>query len=212
MFLDEVFAKKDEFLSLVFNKEYVKKGTGNDYKSLEGFLFPGTYKLPKKFKVEYVVDTMYTDFKKYVPADFKEKVAAQGLTEYEAIILASIVQKETYNVFEAPIVASVYYNRLNIDMILQADPTILYGKFLRGEYEIKIGKADLRDETNIYNTYKHKGLTPTPICNPSLIALEAVANPAKTNYLFFVASKDGEHLFSETYDVHRRYVNEHQKQ
>ncbi len=71
--------------------------------------------------------------------------------------------------------------------------------------------ADLRDETNIYNTYKHKGLTPTPICSPSLIALEAVANPAKTNYLFFVASKDGEHLFSETYDVHRRYVNEHQK-
>ncbi len=205
-------AKKDEFLSLVFNKEYVKKVTGNDYKSLEGFLFPGTYKFPKKFKVEYVVDTMYTDFKKYLPADFKEKVAAQGLTEYEAIILASIVQKETYNVFEAPIVASVYYNRLNIDMILQADPTILYGKFLRGEFEIKIGKADLRDETNIYNTYKHKGLTPTPICNPSLIALEAVANPAKTNYLFFVASKDGEHLFSETYDVHRRYVNEHQKQ
>ena len=96
-------------------------------------------------------------FISYSPADFKEKTAAQGLTEYEAIILASIVQKETYNVFEAPIVASVYYNRLNIDMILQADPTILYGKFLRGEYEIKIGKADLRDETNIYNTYKHKG-------------------------------------------------------
>ncbi len=182
-------AKKDEFLSLVFNNEYAKKVTGYDYKSLEGFLFPGTYKFPKNFKPEYVVDTMYADFKKYLPADFKEKTAAQGLTEYEAIILASIVQKETYNVFEAPIVASVYYNRLNIDMILQADPTILYGKFLRGEYEIKIGKADLRDETNIYNTYKHKGLTPTPICSPSLIALEAVANPAKTNYLFFVASK-----------------------
>ena len=205
-------AKKDEFLSLVFNKEYVKKITGSEHKSLEGYLFPGTYKFPKNFKAEYVVDTMYADFKKYLPADFKEKTAAQGLTEYEALILASIVQKETYNVFEAPIVASVYYNRLNIDMILQADPTILYGKFLRGEFKIKIGKADLRDETNIYNTYKHKGLPPTPICNPSLIALEAVANPAKTNYLFFVASKDGEHLFSETYDVHRRYVNEHQKQ
>lgn len=204
--------KKDEFLSLVFDKEYVKKITGSEYKSLEGFLFPGTYKFPKNFKAENVVDTMYGDFKKYLPADFKEKTAAQGLTEYEAIILASIVQKETYDVFEAPIVASVYYNRLNIDMILQADPTILYGKFLRGDFEIKIGKADLRDETNIYNTYKHKGLPPTPICNPSLIALEAVANPAKTNYLFFVASKDGEHLFSETYDVHRRYVNEHQKQ
>lgn len=204
-------ADKVDFLSLVFNKDYVKKVTGGDYDSLEGFLFPGTYKFPKNYKVEYIVDTMYGDFKKYLPADFKEKVVAQGLTEYEAIILASIVQKETYNVFEAPIVASVYYNRLNINMILQADPTILYGKFLRGEFEIKIGKADLKDETNIYNTYKHKGLTPTPICNPSLIALEAVANPAKTNYLFFVASKNGEHLFSETYDVHRRYVNEHQK-
>ncbi len=202
---------KNEFLKLVFNKEYIKNVTGQNYQSLEGFLFPGTYKFPKKCKAEYVIDTMYKSFKQYLPTDFKEKTKSLGLTEYEAIILASIVQKETYNVFEAPIVASVYYNRLNINMILQADPTILYGKFLRGAFEIKIGKADLRDKTNIYNTYKHKGLPPTPICNPSLIALEAVANPAKTNYLFFVASKDGEHLFSETYDTHRRYVNEHQK-
>ena len=203
--------KRDDFINLVFNKEYVKKVTGGDYESLEGFLFPGTYKFPKNFKANNVVDTMYSDFKKYLPANFKEKAASHGLTEYEALILASIVQKETYNVFEAPIVASVYYNRLNIDMILQADPTILYGKFLRGNFEIKIGRDDLRDETNIYNSYKHKGLPPTPICNPSLIALEAVANPAKTDYLFFVASKDGEHLFSETYDMHRRYVNEHEK-
>lgn len=202
---------KDAFLKTVFDKNYVKEITGKTYESLEGFLFPGTYLFPKNFGVRNVVDTMYNDFKKYLPADFKEKVAAKGLDEYEAIILASIVQKETYNSREAPIVASVYYNRLNIDMILQADPTILYGNFLRGDFEIKIGRSDLRDETNIYNTYKHKGLPPTPICNPSLVALEAVANPADTKYIFFVASRDGEHLFSETYEEHKRYVDEHQK-
>ncbi len=203
--------KRDDFLSAVFNKNIVKEVTGQDYTSLEGFLFPGTYFFPKNASPKVIINTMYGDFKKNLPANFKEKVAAHGLSEYEAIILASIVQKETYNIIEAPVVASVYYNRLNIDMILQADPTILYGKFLRGHYEINISKQDLRDETNRYNTYKRKGLTPTPICNPSLIALEAVANPANTKYLFFVASKDGEHLFSETYDIHRRYVNEHQK-
>lgn len=202
---------KDEFLNLVFNKEYIKKVTGEEHNSLEGFLFPGTYKFPKKYKSSGVVDTMYGNFKKNLPVNFKEKVTNYNLSVYEAIILASIVQKETYNILEAPVVASVYYNRLKINMILQADPTILYGKFLRGDFEIKISKKDLRDETNIYNTYKHKGLPVTPICNPSLIALESVANPAKTSYLYFVASKNGEHLFSETYDTHRRYVNEHQK-
>lgn len=204
-------ASKDAFLKSVFDKNIVKEVTGQNYESLEGFLFPGTYLFPKKFGVRNVIDTMYGDFKKYLPADFKEKVKAKGLTEYEALILASIVQKETYNSKEAPIVASVYYNRLNIDMILQADPTILYGNFLRGDFEIKIGRSDLRDETNIYNTYKHKGLPPTPICNPSLIALEAVTNPANTKYIFFVASRDGEHLFSETYEEHKKYVDEHQK-
>ncbi len=202
---------KEEFLQAAFDKNIIKEVTGHEYNSLEGFLFPGTYKFPKNFVARNIIDTMYHDFQKYIPKDFKEKVAAQGLSEYEAIILASIVQKETYNIYEAPIVASVYYNRLRIDMILQADPTILYGKFLRGQFENNITKNDLRNDTNKYNTYKHKGLTPTPICNPSLLALEAVANPANTKYLFFVASKDGEHLFSETYEIHRRYVNEHQK-
>lgn len=204
-------ASKDAFLKLVFDKNVVKEITGHDYVSLEGFLFPGTYLFPKNFGARNVIDTMYADFKKFLPKNFKEKVVAQGLNEYQALILASIVQKETYNSREAPIVASVYYNRLNIDMILQADPTILYGNFLRGDFEIKIGRSDLRDETNIYNTYKHKGLPPTPICNPSIIALEAVADPAQTKYIFFVASRDGEHLFSETYEEHKRYVDEHQK-
>ncbi len=203
---------RDEFIKTAFDRNIVKEVTGQDYASLEGFLFPGTYKFPKNFKARDIINTMYADFKKNLPANFKEKVAEQGLTEYEGIILASIVQKETYNIIESPIVASVYYNRLRIDMILQADPTILYGKFLRGHYENNITKNDLRDNTNRYNTYKRKGLTPTPICSPSLLALEAVAAPAKTNYFFFVAGKDGEHLFSETYDTHRRYVNEHQKQ
>lgn len=178
---------------------------------MEGFLYPGTYKFPKNVTAYDIMKFMYDEFKKNLPADFEEKVKAHGLSFYDAINLASIVQKETYNEVEAPIVASVYYNRLKIRMRLQADPTILYGKFLRNNFEIKIGRSDLQDETNIYNTYKHYGLPPTPICSPSAIALEAVANPADTKYLYFVADKERKHLFSETYEQHRRYVNEYQK-
>lgn len=202
---------KEDFINAAFNRQVVKKITGHEYDSIEGFLYPGTYKFPKNVTPEDIMQFMYKEFLKNLPADFEKNAKARGLTFYEALILASIVQKETYDEEEAPLVASVYYNRLKVKMRLQADPTILYGKFLRRDFEIKIGRKDLRDSSNIYNTYQHYGLTPTPICSPSGIALRAVANPADTKYIFFVASKDGKHLFSETYEQHRRYVNEHQK-
>lgn len=204
---------KETFLKTVFDPKIAEEITGFKIKSLEGFMFPGTYLFPKKIEPIKVVETMYKEFEKNLPQDFAKKVHDNhGLSVYEAVILASIVQKETYSEEEAPLVASVYYNRLNINMRLQADPTILYGKFLRNKFEIRIDKKDLWDETNNYNTYRFSGLTPTPICNPSKLALDAVADPAKTDYFFFVASKDGKHLFSKDYETHRNYVNEHQKQ
>lgn len=202
---------KEDFVNAAFNRQVVKSITGYEYDSMEGFLYPGTYKFPKNVTPQDIMKFMYNEFLKNLPADFEKNAKERGLTFYEALTLASIVQKETYDEEEAPLVASVYYNRLKVRMRLQADPTILYGKFLRRDFEIKIGRKDLRDSTNIYNTYQHYGLTPTPICSPSGVALRAVANPADTKYVFFVAGKDGKHLFSETYEQHRRYVNEHQK-
>lgn len=200
------------FLDAAFDREVIRKITGGNYSSMEGFLFPGTYKFPKNFNEIKVLEAMYRNFKENLPPNFKEKAAEKGLTEYQALIVASIVQKETYKAEEAPLVASVFLNRLKINMPMQADPTILYGNFMRGRFEIKIDKKDLRDGTNEYNTYKIYGLTPTPISNPSFMALDAVSNPADTDFLYFVANKNGEHLFSNNYNSHRNYVNRYQKQ
>lgn len=198
---------KNSIINAAFDPEIVKKITGENYASMEGFLFPGTYFFPKGCGAQKIFKTMYQEFRKNLPADFKKKASRLGLTEYEALTLASIVQKETYAESEAPIVASVFLNRLKTNMRLQADPTIIYGIFR--EFDGNIRRADINDSSNIYNTYKHWGLTPTPISNPSTVPLNAVINPAETNYLYFVAGKHGVHFFSETYEQHVENVNKY---
>lgn len=196
---------KETIIEAAFNPNIILSVTGSNYQSLEGFLFPGTYFFPKNIDIEKMFKTMYAVFKKNLPLDFKEKVANMGFSEYEAIILASIVQKETYSQEEAPLVASVFLNRLKLNMRLQADPTIIYGMYR--DFDGNIRKANIKDGTNVYNTYRHNGLPPTPICNPSLIAINAVINHAYTKYLYFVANNKGIHFFSETYDQHVNNVN-----
>lgn len=198
-----------EFLKTVKDKTFIKNLTGKDYESLEGFLYPDTYFFPPNSDPKYVASSMYQMFNKQLPADFDEKAKALGLTPYEAIIMASIIQKETYDPAEAPLISSVFHNRLKFPMRLQADPTIIYG--LYPEFDGNIRKSDLRDRTNPYNTYKIDGLPPTPICNPSKIALEAAVNPADTRYLYFVANKERSHIFSTNYRDHINKVNKHQK-
>lgn len=198
---------KDAVTQKAFNAEVVRNITGENYQSMEGFLAPGTYFFPKNFDIELIFKTMHEDFKNNMPADFKSKAAKQGLSEYEAIILASIVQKETYLETEAPIVASVFLNRLKSNMRLQADPTIIYGIYR--EFDGNIRRKNINDNTNIYNTYRHNGLPPTPISNPSVVALNAVVNPSDTKYLYFVANRKGSHFFSETYIEHLQNVRKY---
>ncbi|MDR2883598.1 MAG: endolytic transglycosylase MltG [Deferribacteraceae bacterium] len=195
-------------LSVFTDKELINTLTDNNYESLEGFLAPGTYFFAKRYPPEKIATKMVEEFNRTLPFDFREKVEALGLSFYDAIILASIVQKETYDKDEAPIVAAVFLNRIKARMLIQADPTIIYGKY--SVYDGTISKADLQDRANRYNTYKHKGLPPTPISNPSVIALTAVANPEKNDYYYFVAKKDGKHVFSKSYNEHRRNVRIHQ--
>ena len=198
------------FLKTVKNKKYIKQLTGQDYASLEGFLYPDTYFFPPKSNPEYVASAMYQAFLKLMPEDFDEKAEKLGLTRYEAVILASIIQKETYDPSEAPLISSVFHNRLKYRMRLQADPTIIYG--LYPEFDGNITKKDLRDSSNPYNTYRISGLPPTPICSPSKVALEAAVNPADTKYLYFVADQERRHIFSTNYREHTNKVNKHQKQ
>lgn len=199
--------KKDKIINKAFDKDTVRKITGENYPSIEGFLAPGTYFFPKSCDVEAIFKSMHADFKKNLPSDFKSKAAKLGLSEYEAVILASIVQKETYLETEAPVVASVFLNRLKTNMRLQADPTIIYGIYR--EFDGNIRRKNIDDSTNIYNTYRHNGLPPTPISNPSTISLNAVINPSDTNYIYFVANKKGTHFFSETYLEHLQNVKKY---
>lgn len=206
---ERIVESASAFLHTVKDKAYIRNLTGQDFTSLEGFLYPDTYFFPPKSEPGYVISAMYQMFLKQMPEDFDSKAAALGLSRYEAVILASIIQKETYDPAEAPIISSVFHNRLKYRMRLQADPTIIYG--LYPEFDGNIRKTDINDRDNPYNTYKINGLPPTPICSPSKVALEAAVNPADTKYLYFVADKDRRHIFSKNYQEHMRQVYRHQK-
>lgn len=197
-----------DFINAVTNNKIIVKITGKSYKTLEGFLYPETYFFQYDETPINIIEAMYKEFTNKLPINFTEKVNENGLTFYEGLILASIIQKETYIDAEYPLIASVFYNRLNRHMPLQSDPTVIYGIFQK--FNGNLQKKHLKDKNNPYNTYIYKGLPPTPICNPSINALKAVMYPAKTDYLYFVADKNGKHHFSKTYSEHRRKVYKYQ--
>jgi UPF0755 protein len=202
-------SKKAEMLAVFRDRSVVEKLVGVSYESLEGFLAPGTYFFAKNLSGEQIAGTLVKEFFRTLPEDFEVRVKRNGLSFYDALILASIVQKETYMEAEAPIVAAVFINRIKKRMRMQADPTIIYGKY--EQYDGTISKRDLQDKSNRFNTYTHNGLPPTPISNPSVMALTAVASPTKSDYIYFVAKHDGTHVFSKNYAEHSRNVYLYQK-
>lgn len=179
--------------------------------SLEGFLFPDTYRVPLDADAAFLVDLMVRTFGRRVTGEMRAAYTANGLSLREAVTLASIVERETPVPDERPLVAAVFYNRLAAGMRLQADPTVQYAVGYHDPTESwwksPLSEADLNLDSP-YNTYQVEGLPPGPIANPGLAALEAVATPAVTNALYFVADcgREGAHLFSETYEDHLRNV------
>ncbi|MDX1688644.1 MAG: endolytic transglycosylase MltG [Candidatus Promineifilaceae bacterium] len=174
---------------------------------LEGYLFPDTYRVPLDADAGYLVDLMLRTFGRRVTPEMRAAYAAHGLTLHEAVTLASIVERETPLPGERPLVAAVFHNRLAAGMRLQADPTVQYAvgyhEATESWWKSPLSQADLNLDSP-YNTYQVEGLPPGPIANPGLAALEAVARPAVTNALYFVADcgREGAHLFSETYEEH----------
>lgn len=174
--------------------------------TLEGFLFPGTYTLAPDDIPSDLVRAMVARLAQVVTPALQQGFAAQGLTPYQALILASIVQREAMVEDEMPLIASVYLNRLHRGMRLEADPTVQYALGRSGQWwKSPLATSDLQVDSP-YNTYRHPGLPPAPIANPGEAALRAVAFPASTPYLFFRAACDGggRHVFSETFDEHVR--------
>jgi UPF0755 protein len=171
-------------------------------KSLEGYLFPDTYRFTRHATPAEICSAMVRRFK---------TVAAQlGLKEnvHEVVTLASLVERETAVNAERPLVASVFVNRLSKHMPLMADSSVVYGLELEGQWRGSIYASDLKRDTP-YNTYLHAGLPPGPIANPGMRSLRAAMDPAHTNYLYFVAAganPQGHSLFAETLDEHNRNV------
>jgi UPF0755 protein len=196
----------DEFLSAA-------KTPPHDYdflagaSSIEGFVYPDSYVFSRKISVDEMIHDMLRNFSAHLSLDLKNGFEKQGLSVYQAVTLASMVEREAVKEEEQPLIASVYLNRMKIGMKLDADPTVQYAigyNFLQQSWWTNpLSLLDLQ-VNSVYNTYKYTGLPPTPIANPSLGALRAVAFPAETTYYFFRAKCDGSgfHEFSETFDEH----------
>ena len=183
---------------------------------LEGYLFPATYGFSRGVTAEEVVRRMLAAFDAQVTPELRQAIQGSGLTLHEAVTLASIVEREAVRPEERPLIAGVFLNRLRLGMSLGADPTVQYAlasdpasveRF--GFWKQGLTTEDLQVDS-AYNTYVNGGLPPGPIANPGLASLEAVAHPAQTSYLYFVARQDGSHVFAETLEEHLRNVEEYQ--
>jgi UPF0755 protein len=186
--------------------------------TLEGYLFPETYEVAKGASARTMVEMMARQFDKAVSVSMRQRIQARGLTLHQGLTLASIVEREAALPAEQPIIASVYLNRLKQDMPLQADPTTQYA-VANADLQTALGfgywKQELsRDDLRLaspYNTYVQHGLPPGPICSPGLAAIDAVANPAETEYLYFVAKGDGSHVFAKTDAEHAANVERYRQ-
>ena len=175
--------------------------------SLEGFLFPDTYPLAREISVSELVALLLANFDRQVDATLRQGFTNQGLTLYQAISLASIIEREAMVDEEMPVIASVFLNRLAAGMKLDSDPTVQFALGFNTSQDTwwtnPLSRTDLQVNSP-YNTYLNTGLPPGPISNPGLAALKAVAFPTNTDFYYFRAACDGSgrHQFSQTYEQH----------
>ncbi len=176
---------------------------------LEGYLFPDTYPVPRRTPATALVAQMVRGFRAAFPPPLIARAAAAGLSVRQVVTLAALVEKETAQDAERPIVAAVYRNRHRLGMPMQADPTVIYALQRAGRWDGNLSRDDLAFDSP-YNTYRYGGLPPGPIAAPGKRALEAVVMPAAVDYLYFVSRNDGTHVFATTLAEHNRNVFEWQ--
>lgn len=173
--------------------------------SLEGFLFPDTYKFGRYESPEQMLAVMVKRF-----AQQAQRLGLQPADAERVVTMASLVEKEVHLDSERPMVAGVFENRLAAGMPLQTDPTVIYASLLRGTWTGAIHESELHSDSP-YNTYTHTGLPPGPICNPGVAAMEAAMHPTPSDYLYFVADIDGSTKFAKTLEQHNGNVAEYRK-
>jgi len=197
---------REQFLAATHETSLIS-GIAPQTHSLEGFLFPSTYEFTRHNSCEEVAKRMVENFKavwdSIKPADLQ--TLPGGLTPLQIVTLASLVERETPDPEERPLVAGVFYNRLRKRVPLQCDPTVQYALALEGQLVKDVKPEDLKVDSP-YNTYTHTGLPPGPIANPGEASLRAALAPEVTDYLYFVANDKGGHFFAKTLAEHDRNV------
>jgi peptidoglycan lytic transglycosylase G len=170
--------------------------------SVEGYLFPDTYQFVRGMTPDEILTRMVQRFRAKVGPDLASRAQARGLTVHQLLTLASIIEREAVARDEMRTISAVFWNRLKLNMPLQADPTVQYAT---GKERRALTRADLATE-HPFNTYRHAGLPPGPIASPGLAAIEAALDPAPVKYLYFVAVDDQRHHFSSTLGEHNAAV------
>lgn len=202
----------EQFLTLAKNaKNFDLPARMQGLKSLEGFIFPENYRFNRNIQLQEFLKAILARFDEKVSSELEQTFKKNGLTLIQAVTLASMVQREAVVSEEQPMIASVFLNRLAIGMKLDSDPTVQYSLASRNGqppwWKSPLSIEDLKIAST-YNTYLQAGLPPGPICNPSLSALQAVAYPGQSPYLYFRARCDGSgrHAFAKTFEEHLRNV------
>jgi len=190
-----------DFLTAARSDIFLVRNLDPDAKSLEGYLFPDTYQFTRIDTAHDIAAAMVHRFRQEA-----QKIGLLGNADMHRIVtMTSIVEKETADTKERPLVAGVYYNRMQRNMALAADPSVIYAALLAGRYRGTIYASDLQFDSP-YNTYKFPGLPPGPIANPGVASLQAAMHPAHTEFLYFVSDNNGHHRFARDLQQHARNV------
>jgi UPF0755 protein len=182
--------------------DHLRRTLGVTGPSLEGYLFPDTYQFVRGMSVEEMLSRMVQRLRTKLTPELVERARARGLDVHQLLTLASIIEREAVDPGEQRLISAVFWNRLRLDMPLQADPTVQYAV---AKERRALTRVDLATD-HPYNTYAHRGLPPGPIASPGLGAIEAALDPAPVKYLYFVARDDRRHHFSTTVTEHNAAV------
>jgi UPF0755 protein len=199
------FGSEAEYVALARDPAFAQaEGAAGD--TLEGYLFPETYRFPRGADAQDVIRAQLAEFER-AWREVAPLAAKRGLAKRDVVTLASLIEKETGAPSERPLISAVFHNRIAKGMRLETDPSVIYG--IRA-FDGNLRRLHLDDHANPYNTYRLAGLPPGPIANAGAASLRAAVAPAQADYLFFVSRGDGTHVFSRTYVEHLRAVRRFQ--
>lgn len=206
VFAQHGVADPEALINLAHDRDFIRS-LGIDAPSLEGYLFPDTYKFPRHTTPDQILKEMVKGLRSVITPVLQQRAREIRMTLHEVLTLASVIEKETSVAQERELISSVFHNRLRHGIPLQSDPTVIYGL---ESFDGNIRRKDLESRSP-YNTYRFRGLPPGPIANPGLGAIRAALYPAPTKYLYFVSRNDGTHQFSATLAEHNRAVDKYQR-